>query len=178
MSAELPLSTRIRLVLNLSITSMMTRGSSCGCFTPLASSSKNRMSIFVCLLCFKGCIPWMLFTSLCWDFLRDLKNPPMDGPLAIVFISLITFYGWLYDLSSSIGGFSNFSLQSSLDQLDSPLFTILQLTFPDQFFYLFIQVFAILNNGCDLYGNGNFSSCLIYWARNEVVPATWGDDLP
>ena len=47
----------------------------------------------------------------------------MDGPLAIVFISLITFYGWLYDLSSSIGGFSNFSLQTSLDQLDSPLFT-------------------------------------------------------
>ena len=123
MSAELPLSTRIRLALNPSIISMMTKGLSCGCFTPLASSSKNRISIFVRLLCFKGCIPWMLFTSLCWDFLRDLKNPPMDGPLAIVFISLITFYGWLYDLSSSIGGFSNFSLQSSLDQLDSPLFT-------------------------------------------------------
>lgn len=40
-SAELPLSARIHLVLNRSIMSMMTRGSSCDCFTPLASSFKK-----------------------------------------------------------------------------------------------------------------------------------------
>ena len=54
MAAELPLSMRICLVLNPSIISMMTRGSSCGFFTPLASSSENRMSILVHLLYFKG----------------------------------------------------------------------------------------------------------------------------
>ena len=123
MSAELPLSMRIHLVLNPSIISMMTRGSSCGCFTPLASSSENRMSILVRLLCFKGFIPLTLFISLCWDFLKDLKDPPVNGPPAIVFISPITFCGWLYDLSSSMGGFSDFSLRSSLDRLDSPFFT-------------------------------------------------------
>jgi len=46
----------------------------------------------------------MLFTSLCWDFLRDLKDPPVDGPPVIVFISQIALYGWLYDLSSSMEG--------------------------------------------------------------------------
>ena len=123
MSAEMPLSTRIRLVLNPYIISMMNRGSSCGCFTPLASSFENRMSILVRLLYFKGCISWMLFTSLCWDFLRYLKDPSVDGPPAIVFISPIALYGRLYNLSSSIGGFSDFSLQSSLDWLDSSFFT-------------------------------------------------------
>ena len=53
MSAELPLSTRILLVLNPSIMTIMTRGLSWGCFIPLASSSKKYMSWFVCL-CFKG----------------------------------------------------------------------------------------------------------------------------
>ena len=123
MSAKLPLLVRICLVLNLFIISMMTRGSSCGCFMPLASSSKNMISIFVHLLYFKGCIPWTLFMSLYWDFLRDLKDPPVDGPLAIVFISSITLCRRLYDLSSSIGGFSDFPLRLSLDRLDSPFFT-------------------------------------------------------
>ena len=132
MSMELPLSTRINLVLNLSIISTMARGLSCGCFTPLASSFVNRMSIFICLLCFKGCILWTLLTSLCWDFLRDLKDPPVDGPPTIVFLSLISFCGWLYDLSSSIGGFSDFSPQLSLDRLDSPFFT--------NFWYLPFQI--------------------------------------
>ena len=57
MSTELPLLMRIRLALNPFIISMMTRGSSCGCFMPLASSSKNMISIFVRLHYFKGCIP-------------------------------------------------------------------------------------------------------------------------
>ena len=123
MSAELPLLMRIRLALNPFIISMMTRGSSCGCFMPLASSSKNIISIFVRLLYFKGCILWTLFMSLYWDFLRDLKDPLVDGPPVIVFISSIALCRRLYDLSSSIGGFSDFPLRSSLDRLDSPFFT-------------------------------------------------------
>ena len=123
MLAELPLSIRIHLVLNPSIISMMTRGSSYGCFMPLASSFENKMSILVRLLCFKWAIPWILFTNLYWDFLRDLKDPPMDDPPAIVFISPILLYRRLYELSSSMGCFSDFYLWSSLDRLDSPFFT-------------------------------------------------------
>ena len=137
---------RIRLVLNPSIISMMTRGSSCGCFTHLASSFENRTSIFVRLFYFKGCIPWMLFTSLCWDFLRDLKDPPMDGPTTIVFISPIALCGRLYDLSSSIGGFLDFFLWSSLDRLDSSFFTnFCNLPFHIKILYLLLQVSAILD---------------------------------
>ena len=94
MSVKLSLSMRILLVLNPSIMSIMTRGSSCGCFTLLTSSSKNRMSLFV-LLYFRGGILWMLITCLCCDFLRDLKNPLVDGPPVIVFISPITLCRWL-----------------------------------------------------------------------------------
>ena len=53
MSAELPLSTGTLLVLKPSIMIMMTRGSSWGYFTSLASSSEKYMSWFV-RLCFKG----------------------------------------------------------------------------------------------------------------------------
>ena len=88
MSIELPLSMRILLVLNPSIISIITRGSLCGCFTPLVSSSENRISLSV-RLCFKGGILWMLFTCLWYEVLRDLNDPLVDGPLVIVFISLI-----------------------------------------------------------------------------------------
>ena len=74
MSAELPLSIRTLLVLNPSIMSMITKGSSCGCFTPLAFSFENRMSLFVLLYLRDGFL-WTLFTCLCYDFLRDLKDP-------------------------------------------------------------------------------------------------------
>ena len=86
---ELSLSMRILLVLNPSIVSIITRGLSCNYFTPLASSLKNRISLSV-RLCFKGGILWMLFTYLWYDFLRDLNDPPVDGPPMIVFISPIT----------------------------------------------------------------------------------------
>ena len=76
MSVELPLSMRILLVLNPTIMSMITKGSSCGYFTPLTSFSENRMSMSV-LLCLRGGILWMLFTCFCCDFLRDLKDPPV-----------------------------------------------------------------------------------------------------
>ena len=84
--AKLPLSIRIHLGLNPSIISMITKGLSCCCFTPLASSSENKISLFVFLLCFRGGILWTLFIFLCCDFLKDLKDPPMDGPPVIVFI--------------------------------------------------------------------------------------------
>ena len=121
MSAELAVSMRILLVLNPSIMSMITKGSSYSYFTPLASSSENRMSMSV-LLCLRGGIIWMLFTCLYCDFLRDLKDPPMDSPPVIVFISPIALCGQLNALSSSFGIALCFSLLSLLNLLDSPFF--------------------------------------------------------
>lgn len=54
MSVELPLSIKTRLVLNPSSMSMMTRWSSCGRFTSLASSSEKTISRFSLLRCFDG----------------------------------------------------------------------------------------------------------------------------
>jgi len=122
MSTELLLFIRILLVFYPSIMSMIIKGLSCGCFTPLASSSKNRMFLSV-LLCLRGGILWMLFTCLYCDFLRDLKDPSVDDPPMIVFISPITLCGWLNALSSSLRTSSCLSLLSLLNLLDSPFFT-------------------------------------------------------
>ena len=101
MSAELPLSTRILLVLNPSIITIMTRGSSWGCFTPLASSSEKHMSWFV-HLCFVSGRPCTLFTYLWYDFLREWNEPPVVGPPVIVFISPSAVCGRGYEWSSSL----------------------------------------------------------------------------
>ena len=122
MSTELPLSTRILLVLNPSIVSIITKGSSWGCFTPLASSFKRDMSWFI-HLCLNGGILWTLFTCLWHAFLRDLNDPPVDGPSVIFFISLISIYGCFNVWSSSSGEDSRWFLLSSLNLLDSPFFT-------------------------------------------------------
>ena len=78
MSAELPLSTTILLVLNPSIFNIMTNGSLWGCFTPLASASLKDISWSV-RLCLNGDIMWMLFNCLWHSFLRDLNNPPVKA---------------------------------------------------------------------------------------------------
>ena len=122
MSVELPLSTRILLVLNPSVISIITRGSSCGCFTPLASSSEKRMSLSVRLY-FRGGILWMLFTYLCCDFLRDLNDPFVDGSHIIVFISPITLCERWDMWSSSLREALCLSLSLSLDLLESPFLT-------------------------------------------------------
>ena len=112
MSTELPLSTRILLVLNPSIISMMTKGSSCGCFNPLASSSKKTMSVASLLRCFVGGIIWTLLTYLYCNFVRDLKEPPFIGPLLIILISPIAFFGYSRGLSLSLS-FSSDLVRSS-----------------------------------------------------------------
>ena len=101
MSAELPLSTRTLLVLNPSIRIMMTRGSSWGCFTPLASSSEKHMSWLV-RLCFSGGRPCTLFIYLWYDFLRERNEPPVMGPPVIVFISPSAVCGRGCEWSSSL----------------------------------------------------------------------------
>ena len=121
MSAELPLSTRILLVLNPSIFSIMTKGSLWGCFTPLASPSLKDMSLSV-RHCLDGGMVWTLFTCLWYAFLSDLNDPPENGPPTIVFISPITLYGgWDGRLSSWEK--DSCWLLSSLDLLYSPFFT-------------------------------------------------------
>ena len=122
MSAELPLSTRILLVLNPSIVSIMTKGSLCGYFTLLASSSKKNMPLFVRFY-FKGGILWILFTRLWYDFLRDLNDPLKDGLPMIVFIFPITLGGRWDAWSLSLGEALRLSLLSSLDPLGSPFLT-------------------------------------------------------
>ena len=107
MLAELPLSTRILLVLKPSIINMMTKGSSCGCFTPLASSFEKTMSVASLLRCFVGGIIWTLLTYLCCDFLRDLKEPPVIGSPLIILISPIAFFGPSHGLLSLLSFSSN-----------------------------------------------------------------------
>ena len=79
MSTELPLSTRILLVLNPSMFNIITNGSLWGFFTPLASASLKEMSWSV-RLCLKEGTVWTLFTCLWHAFLRDLNDPPMTDP--------------------------------------------------------------------------------------------------
>ena len=100
MSVELPLSTRILLVLNPSIFSIITKGSLWGCFTPLAFASLKDMSRSV-RCCLNGGIVWTLFTYHWYAFLKDLNDPPEKSTPVIVFISLITSCGgWDGRLSS------------------------------------------------------------------------------
>ena len=102
MLAEFPLSTRILLVLKPSIIGMMTKGSSCGCFTPLSSSSEKTMSVTSLLRCFVGGIIWTLLTYLYCNFLKDLKRPPIIESSLIILISPIAFFGPSHGLSSSL----------------------------------------------------------------------------
>lgn len=87
---------------------------------PLASSLENRMSMFVRLLYFIGGILWMLFTNLCWDFLRDLKDPLVDGPPKIIFISPIALFGRLYKPSPPATSLSRLILLSAHSSLCNP----------------------------------------------------------
>ena len=122
MSMELQLSTRILLVLNPSIFNIMTKGSLWGCFTPLASASLKDISWSVCL-CLNGGIIWMLFTYLWHAFLRDLNDPLVKGPPAIVFISPITSCGGWGGRSSLLEEDSCWLLLPPLNLLYSPFFT-------------------------------------------------------
>ena len=121
MSVELSLSTRILLVLNPSIVSMITKGSLWGCFTPLASASLKDISWSVCF-CLNGGIMWTLFTYLWHAFLRDLNDPLVKGPPVIVFISLITSCGSWDGQSSFLDEDSCWLLWSVLNLLYSFFF--------------------------------------------------------
>ena len=137
MSAELPLSTRVLLVLNPSIMSIITRGSSCSCFTPLASFFEKRMSLFVCL-CFRGDILWMLFICLYCDFLMDLNDALVDVVISsialwkigrVVFVPQRSFVFVLIIIPGSAGV--------------SLLYKFLQIPFSYELLYLLLQVSAI-----------------------------------
>ena len=122
MSAELPLSTRILLVLNPSIFNIITKGSLWGYFTPMTSPSLKDMSWYV-RLCLDGGTVWTLFTYLWYAFLSDLNDPPEYGPPVIVFISRITLCGGWDGWSSSWEKDSCRPLLSSLILPYSPFFT-------------------------------------------------------
>lgn len=132
MSTELSLSIKILLVLNPSIISMMNRGSSCGYFTPLVSSSEKTMFVASCLRCFVGGIIWTLLTCLYCDFLRDLKEPLVIGPSLIILISPIAFFGPSRSLSSSFGFSFDLVCSFWFSSLYVFFVTILQFPFLDQ----------------------------------------------
>ena len=122
MSAELPLSTRILLVLNPSIFSIMTKGSLRGCFTSRVSPSLKDMSWYVRRCLDRGMV-WTLFTCLWCPFLSDRNDPPENGPPVIVFISPITLRGGWDGRSSFREKDSCWVLLSSLNLLNWPFFT-------------------------------------------------------
>ena len=121
-STELLLSTKILLVLNPSIVSMITKGSLWGYFTPLASASLKDMSWSI-HFCLNGGIMWMLFTYLWHAFLRDLNDPPVKGLPVIVFISPITSWGGWDGRSSFLDEDSCWLLLSFLNLLYSFFFS-------------------------------------------------------
>ena len=124
-------------MLNLSIISIITKRSSCGCFTPLASFSENRMSLSICL-CFRGDILWMLFIYLYCDFLMDLNDALVD--IFISSIALCKIGRVVFVLQESfvfvliiIPGYTRVSL----------LYKFLQIPFSYELLYLLLQVSAI-----------------------------------
>ena len=120
----------------------MTKGSSWGCFTPLASSSEKQISWLVRLY-FGGGRPCTLFTCLWYDFLRERNEPPEMGPPVIVLISPNAVCGRCWVWSSSLRKPPCWPF--GLYLVGSLFFHILlQLPFPNKLFYLLLQVPAVL----------------------------------
>ena len=173
MSAELPLSVRILLVLNPSIFNIMTKGSLWGCFTPLASTSLKDISWSV-RLCLNRGIMWTLFTCLWHAFLRDLNDSPVKGPPAIVFISSITSCGGWCGRSSLLEENSCwFLFPPSPRTYYTPPSLHISAIFP----FVSILLSAHLSpdnlpcNGYDPCGNGNTYSYRGCWVTNAMVSA-------
>ena len=124
-------------MLNLSIISIITKRSSCSCFTPLASSSENRMSLSI-YLCFRGDILWMLFICLYYDFLMDLNDALVD-----VFISSIALWkiGRVVFVPQRSFVFVLIIIPGSA--VVSLLYKFLQIPFSYELLYLLLQVSAI-----------------------------------
>ena len=88
MSAELPLSTSNRWMLNSSILSIITNKSSWGCLTLQASFLIKMISSSLLLSVFNDWNhEWMLFTSLAYAFFNELKDPFITSPPEIILIS-------------------------------------------------------------------------------------------
>ena len=124
-------------MLNLSIISIITKRSSYGCFTPLASSFENRMSLSI-YLCFRGDILWMLFICLYCDFLMDLNDALVD-----VFISSIALWkiGRVVFVPQRSFVFVLIIIPGSA--VVSLLYKFLQIPFSYELLYLLLQVSAI-----------------------------------
>ena len=89
MSAELPLSTRIRWTVLLATTAHITKGSSWGCWHPSRSESENIMDVSsrgsLDTACTFITSPDLML--LRWAFLAELDSPPPANPLEITWIS-------------------------------------------------------------------------------------------
>lgn len=156
-------------MLNHSIMSIITSGSLCGYFTPLASSSKNTISMVSLFRCFNDGAMWTLLTCLCCDFLRDLKNPPAVGPPVIILISHIALFGRSCCLSSSLGLSSDLARLSCLYLSGVSFFTNL-CNFP---FWISSSICPLspyirLCNVCNLDENDN-TSYYERWVKSSMA---------
>ena len=139
--AKLPLSTNTLRVLNLSMVSIMTRGSSWGFLIPFTSRLKKTMSSFPMLWCFViGWLTWRLFTYLWTAFLRDLCNPSTTGPPVIVLISPTMGLR----LSQSSSAWSSMGFSFVLTNLIVFLNKLLEPSPLNQLIYLFSQILALV----------------------------------
>ena len=137
-STKLPLSTSTLWVLNPSMVSIMTRGSSCGFMIPFKNCLKKIILSFPVRWCFAiRCLIWTLFTYLWIAFLRNLYDPPTIGSPVIVLISptMALILSWSSFLCSS----ERFLL-CSLVGLIVFLNKLLELLPLDQLLYLFFQI--------------------------------------
>ena len=89
MSAELLLSTRTRWIVLLAITTLITKGSSWGCWHPSRSESENVMSMSsqgsLDTACTSITSPDLMLRK--WAFLEELDSPPPENPPEITWTS-------------------------------------------------------------------------------------------
>ena len=140
--AELPLSTNTLQVLNPSMGSIMTRGSSWGYLIPFTSYLEKTMSAFLVWRCFAiRWLTWTLFICLWTAFLKGLYDPSMIGPPSDrPYLSYDGFEIVSIFLSLVVSGF----LLCSLTNLIVFFNKLLELPPLDQLIYLFFQIPAFV----------------------------------
>ena len=103
MSAKLPLSIRTPRILKFSIFNMITKGSSCGCFTPHESCAEKVIFGSSDLACFvQTSFVCILFIYLMHALLSDLDDPSTTNPPAMVRLSPATIC--CFSFSCAYGG--------------------------------------------------------------------------
>ena len=160
---ELPLSISTQWILNSSILSIITCGSSWGCLTPQASISEKTMSDSLHLGIFEGeNREWTLFTSLVYAFFSDLEDPPTTNPLKIILISPMRAF---LPLVSSSLFFSSLCCHLYDSNLQTSIISLDELGF-------LLGISDVCIRQCDAHGPGGIYStcfCLLLLLKHKLV---------